>query len=368
MSMPAFLAMPFFCGIMTRNSTAKPALRRTIGRRKETCCADQKGTEMNKKSVLVIILALTMALCLTACRSGSGNNGNAGGDVSAASSDSSAAEDTADEEVSEEASKGDLTQEFEFTKSVMNQELEKPITVCGLKYDESEDLQFEDALNQERDSFHLHVSILEIGCDVDAQFKIKQSDNVDYVTSVARGHNVQQADAANSDGTAKFTVIRYTSFEDGGENDYKYMGVLVYTDGTNAAATEFMYSIDKEYGNGEEVEAALRAYLSQRKNITAAEGSENALFLSLQNKRITVRAVEKLVKKYAQTVTTLKKITPHKLRSTFGTNLYNETGDIYLVADVLGHKDVNTTKKHYAAQDQERLRRAANAVKLRETK
>ncbi len=117
---------------------------------------------------------------------------------------------------------------------------------------------------------------------------------------------------------------------------------------------------------GDEVEAVLREYLEERHHIIAQTGHEEALFLSLQNKRLSVRSVEKLVKKYAQTVTTLKKITPHKLRSTYGTNLYNETGDIYLVADVLGHKDVNTTKKHYAAQDQNRLRKAANAVKLRE--
>ena len=96
------------------------------------------------------------------------------------------------------------------------------------------------------------------------------------------------------------------------------------------------------------------------------KGSENALFLSMQNRRITVRAVEKLVKKYALTVTSLKKITPHKLRSTYGTELYRETGDIYLVADVLGHKDVNTTKRHYAAIDEDRRRSAANIVKLRE--
>ena len=64
-------------------------------------------------------------------------------------------------------------------------------------------------------------------------------------------------------------------------------------------------------------------------------------------------------------VTNLKKITPHKLRSTYGTALYKETGDIYLVADVLGHKDVNTTKKHYAAIEDERRRKARNAVKLR---
>ena len=116
----------------------------------------------------------------------------------------------------------------------------------------------------------------------------------------------------------------------------------------------------------EEVRSALLDYLEQRKLIIPVEGSEKAFFLSLQNKRITVRAVENLVKKYARNVTTLKKITPHKLRSTFGTNLYKESGDIYLVADVLGHKDVNTTRKHYAAQDDENRRRAAKMVKLRE--
>ncbi len=117
---------------------------------------------------------------------------------------------------------------------------------------------------------------------------------------------------------------------------------------------------------GEEVEQALREYLTSRREATPMPGHENALFLSMQNRRITVRAVENLVKKYAQTVTTLKKITPHKLRSTYGTTLYRETGDIYLVADVLGHKDVNTTRKHYAAIDDENRRMAARKVRLRE--
>ena len=117
---------------------------------------------------------------------------------------------------------------------------------------------------------------------------------------------------------------------------------------------------------GEEVEGSLLDYYNERSKIIPMEGHEEAFFLSLQNRRISVRAVENLVKKYAQTVTTLKKITPHKLRSTYGTQLYKETGDIYLVADVLGHKDVNTTKKHYAAIEDERRRQAAKAVKLRE--
>lgn len=138
--------------------------------------------------------------------------------------------------------------------------------------------------------------------------------------------------------------------------DFKNNGILITRKGGYQAIVYF----------GDEVATALSDYLDERNKIIPESGHEDALFLSLQNKRLTVRSVEKMVKKYALTVTTLKKITPHKLRSTYGTNLYQETGDIYLVADVLGHKDVNTTKKHYAAQDEERRRMAANVVKLRE--
>jgi len=117
---------------------------------------------------------------------------------------------------------------------------------------------------------------------------------------------------------------------------------------------------------GTEVEDALLDYLDERSFVIPEEGHEKALFLSLQKKRIAVRSVENLVKKYSKLVTPLKKITPHKLRSTYGTSLYKETGDIYLVADVLGHSDVNTTKKHYASLEDERRRSARNKVKLRE--
>lgn len=117
---------------------------------------------------------------------------------------------------------------------------------------------------------------------------------------------------------------------------------------------------------GSEVEFALKDYIDERKHVTAEPGHESALFLSLQRKRMNVRSVENLVKKYARIVTPLKTITPHKLRSTYGTSLYRETGDIYLVADVLGHSDVNTTKKHYAALEDERRRSARNKVQLRD--
>lgn len=118
---------------------------------------------------------------------------------------------------------------------------------------------------------------------------------------------------------------------------------------------------------GHEVEDALKEYIHMdRKKIEPLEEHQNALFISLKMQRMSVRSVERMVKKYASQVTTVKKITPHKLRSTYGTNLYNETNDIYLVAEVLGHKDVNTTQKHYAASSEDRKRRAASVITLRE--
>lgn len=115
----------------------------------------------------------------------------------------------------------------------------------------------------------------------------------------------------------------------------------------------------------EDVAAALQRYL-EYKELNETECKEpNALFVSNKSGRITVRAVENLVKKYAKIVSPLKKISPHKLRSTYGTALYKATGDIYIVADVLGHKDVNTTRKHYAAISDDNRRAVVGKVKLK---
>jgi len=138
--------------------------------------------------------------------------------------------------------------------------------------------------------------------------------------------------------------------------DFKVNGFTVYRKGGNQSILYF----------GDEVRKALLDYLEERKRIDPKPGHENAFFLSMQKRRISNRAVQNLVKKYAKIIAPLKNISPHKLRSTYGTNLYQETGDIYLVADVLGHKDVNTTRKHYAALSDEKRRMAAKAVKLRE--
>ncbi|MEG1500292.1 MAG: tyrosine-type recombinase/integrase, partial [Clostridia bacterium] len=114
-----------------------------------------------------------------------------------------------------------------------------------------------------------------------------------------------------------------------------------------------------------EVAQSLKEWIEERNQNEKIPENEKALFVSLQNKRIGVRAVENLVQKYSKMINPLKNISPHKLRSTYGTNLYRETKDIYIVANVLGHKDVNTTKKHYAAIGEDMRRDASMKVKLR---
>ncbi|MDR0426924.1 MAG: tyrosine-type recombinase/integrase [Clostridiales bacterium] len=150
---------------------------------------------------------------------------------------------------------------------------------------------------------------------------------------------------------------------DTGDLDLKANAVNITRKGGNKSVVYF----------SDEVRAALKGYLAFRDGEQTADtplgraiAETSALFISLKGNRISVRAVELLVKKYAAAVTPLKKITPHKLRSTYGTTLYRETQDIYVVADVLGHNDVNTTKKHYAAVSDEIRRGAANAVRLRD--
>ncbi len=135
--------------------------------------------------------------------------------------------------------------------------------------------------------------------------------------------------------------------------NYEINGVKITRKGGNQSILYF----------GDEIKDALKNYEFWRKNLKLDE--VEPMFITRKGDRLGVRAVEKLVKKYAQVSAPLKKITPHKLRSTYGTNLYKQTKDIYIVADVLGHKDVNTTKKHYTAMSEDIRKDVANAVKLR---
>lgn len=136
----------------------------------------------------------------------------------------------------------------------------------------------------------------------------------------------------------------------------------------------YAFTVTRKGGNravlyfSEEVANALAEYIELRNVDKEIPSDEEALFISIQKRRLSARAVENLVKKYSRLISPLKKITPHKLRSTYGTSLYRETQDIYVVAEVLGHKDINTTKKHYAAISEDIKRSASTKVVLRDEK
>lgn len=147
-----------------------------------------------------------------------------------------------------------------------------------------------------------------------------------------------------------FRVIRK-----GGNEAYIYFG-----DDIQDALCYYLGILENQEEPNDEIKP-----LSPRESLLKGNDEEKALFLSLRGNRMAVRSIEVMVKKYCTMINTNKKITPHKLRSTYGTALYKETGDIYLVADVLGHKDVNTTKKHYAEMSNDNRKRAANIVSIK---
>ena len=138
----------------------------------------------------------------------------------------------------------------------------------------------------------------------------------------------------------------------GGNEDFVFYG--------DAVAEALYYYLHAEAGENGIVEKSPREILLKDK-----VSDEKALFISMKGQRMAVRSVQAMVDRYQELLNINKKITPHKLRSTFGTTLYRETGDIYLVADVLGHKDVNTTKAHYAAQSDQNRKRAADVVQIK---
>lgn len=201
-----------------------------------------------------------------------------------------------------------------------------------------------------------------------AIIRLEANEVADLLDSAEQGSGLTKAQRRYHDATKLRDVAILSLFLGTGIRISELVGIDL--NDIDFSRNEFV--VTRKGGNqetlafGPEVQLALSDYLEERKTVIPMPGHENAFFLSMQRKRITPRAVENLVKKYAKIATPLKKITPHKLRSTYGTMLYQESGDIYLVADVLGHKDVNTTRKHYAAMTEEKSRLAAKYIKLRD--
>lgn len=128
-------------------------------------------------------------------------------------------------------------------------------------------------------------------------------------------------------------------------------------DGTNLIVVVRKGGDEEVIPISDELAEELTAYMQYRKTLMALpeKQHENALFLSLQKKRINPKTVRQLLEKYRLRSEIDIKITPHVFRRTFGTNHYNQYQDMYLTAQVLGHSSAETTRKFYADPDSERV-------------
>lgn len=109
---------------------------------------------------------------------------------------------------------------------------------------------------------------------------------------------------------------------------------------------------------GENLKKQLLLWLDDREKYF--DNNTNALFISRRGDRLSDDSVSHLLKKYTKGITD-KKVTPHVMRHTCATNLYEKTGDIYLTSQQLRHKNVTTTQR-YAEISKEKQKQATSIL------
>lgn len=113
--------------------------------------------------------------------------------------------------------------------------------------------------------------------------------------------------------------------------------------------------IGKNVYIGEKVENQLIKWIEDRSNIMHNDQCQ-ALFISNQKKRMTTESVRQLMKRNTYNID--KNITPHKMRATCATRLYEATGDIYRVQQQLGHKSIKNTERYAKVSEKKKMESA----------
>ena len=116
----------------------------------------------------------------------------------------------------------------------------------------------------------------------------------------------------------------------------------------------------RTYDMTDELCEILNDWIERRNSLNGV--STNSLFISIRKNRITSNSVLKMVHTYAKRCgIDYKNITPHKLRATYGTQLYDKTGDIHFVQECMGHSSPDTTQL-YIRGDRKNSKRAADIM------
>ena len=107
----------------------------------------------------------------------------------------------------------------------------------------------------------------------------------------------------------------------------------------------------------------LKKWLIKRQALLEEAGKEDetALFISNRKNRMSYATIKQVVEKYCSTITG-KNITPHKLRATYGTMLYNKTHDIEFVRKQMHHSNIATTQRYIRGNDKDDRQKAADIM------
>ena len=136
--------------------------------------------------------------------------------------------------------------------------------------------------------------------------------------------------------------------------DLKNCSVILTRKGGNQDTTYF----------SKEVRDALSDYIENERVDLLSNNDSTALFISLKHSRISQRSVERMIKNYGSSAGMNKKVTPHTTRRTYGTTLYRETRDVFLVADALHHVSTETAKKYIKMDIKNKQKAAQTAAGL----
>ncbi len=149
------------------------------------------------------------------------------------------------------------------------------------------------------------------------------------------------------------TGIRVSELVGINVNDINFAkhGIRVFRKGGNF---DTVYMSDR-------AEEIMNDYLTNGRPSYKPSDKEEAVFLNRSGGRISVRSVQKLVKKYMLSAVPDKadRITPHKLRTTFAENMLMKTGDVEKVQKLMGHSSISSTM-HYVTSTEEAIEAVRN--------